>query len=124
VITTEFPVALFVRVTLLEVDATVAVEAGIVVLIADSSPVVETPVVMPKETPGTMVEVMVCSVGVDITGGLETVLVSETPVLAPLLVPAVPLVFWAWFGNCQASANRGLRLREKRKFLIVNMMIT
>jgi hypothetical protein len=51
------------------------------------------------------------------------VLVSETPVLAPLLVPAVPLVFWAWFGNCQASANRGLRLREKRKFLIVNMMI-
>jgi hypothetical protein len=123
VITTEFPVALFVTVTLLEVDATVAVEAGIVVLIAHSSPVVETPVVMPKETPGTMVEVMVCSVGVDITGGLETVLVSETPVLAPLLVPAVPLVFWAWFGNCQASANRGLRLREKRKFLIVNMMI-
>ena len=49
-ITTEFPVALFVRVTLLEVDATVAVEAGIVVLIADSSPVVETPVVQPALT--------------------------------------------------------------------------
>jgi hypothetical protein len=124
-------------VTLLEFDATVAVETGIAVLLADNAPVVEAPAVILGETPGTMVKVMVCpatvvTVGVGpppvvppivVVGGVEKPLVCEAPVAAPLLTPAVPLLTWAWFGNCQITDSTGLRLRAKRRFLIFNMIM-
>ena len=57
--------------------------------------------------------------------GIETMLVCAASVTAPLLVPAVPLLWallWAWLGNCQITDSRGLRLRAKMRFLMFNMM--
>jgi hypothetical protein len=129
-------------VVLLAFDATVSVETGIAALLADSPPVVEAPVLILEETPITMVKVMVCPptvvtggivpppppvvpppVVVVVVGGVEKPLVCEAPVAAPLSTPAVPLLTWAWFGNCQITDSTGLRLRAKRRFLIFNMIM-
>ncbi|MTJ35267.1 hypothetical protein FJR08_12160 [Dolichospermum sp. UHCC 0260] len=114
-----------------------------VVLTADRVPAVETPVVMAGETPdmmGMVIEIPVAVVAVTagvvvppivvvvvppivVVGGVEKPLVCEAPVAAPLSTPAVPLLTWAWFGNCQITDSTGLRLRAKRRFLIFNMIM-
>ncbi|MTJ16336.1 hypothetical protein FJR06_06490 [Dolichospermum sp. UHCC 0352] len=151
-ITIVFAVAPFVTVIPGEVGSTVAAETVIVgnavvaspvVLTADRVPVVETPVVMAGETPdmmGMVIEIPVAVVAVTagvvvppivvvvvppivVVGGVEKPLVCEAPVAAPLSTPAVPLLTWAWFGNCQITDSTGLRLRAKRRFLIFNMIM-